>query len=146
MDDTKLWLIGALALVLVVAALIWVLRQRADAAPSVTSHEYGAPEVTVTGQSGASGLTFGGEAADDVVVDQTVPLSRLGGAGWRDGGGAPPTTTTTTDAYAGVSRSWADDETGLAPEPTLEHHVEVDNTGPRPPVDDERDRERGGHW
>ncbi|MEO7268605.1 MAG: hypothetical protein ABIW49_05305 [Knoellia sp.] len=139
MDDTKLWLIGALALVIVVAALIWVLRQRGDTTPSVSPHDYGAPEVTVTGLSGTSALTFGGDASDDV-VDQTVPRSRLGGAGWRDGDSAPPQKT--TDAYAAESRSWDDDESTVAPEPTLEHHVEVDNTAPRPPVEDER----GGHW
>ena len=141
MADTKLWLIGALALVIVVAALIWVLRQRGDATASVSPHDYGAPEVTVTGQSGASGLTFGGDATDDVEA-QTVPLSRLGGAGWRDGGGVAPHT---TDAYAGESRSWEKDESAVVPEPAYEHHVEVDNTGPRPPLD-EKDRERGGHW
>ncbi|MFC7487103.1 hypothetical protein ACOCJ7_00830 [Knoellia sp. CPCC 206453] len=139
MDDTKLWLIGALALVIVVAALIWVLRQRGEATSSVSPHDYGAPEVTVTGQSGASGLTFGGGESDDVVVDQTVPRSRLGGAGWRDGDTVPPQKT--TDAYAGESRSWDHDESAIAPEPAQEHHVEVDNTGPRPPTD-----ERGGHW
>lgn len=143
MDDTKLWLIGALALVIVVAALIWVLRQRGEATPSVSPHDYGSPEVTVTGQSGTGGLTFGGDVSDDAVVDQTVPRSRLGGAGWRDGDSAPPEKT--TDAYAGESRSWDNDESAIAPEPTLDHHVEVDDTGPRPPLD-ERDRERGGHW
>ncbi|EAQ00659.1 acyl-CoA synthase [Janibacter sp. HTCC2649] len=143
MDDTKLWLIGALALVIVVAALIWVLRQRGGADTSVSPHDYGAPEVTVTGQSGASGLTFGGSAADDAVLDQTVPLSRLGGAGWRDGSGVPPQQA--TDGYAGESRSWGDDESAVVPEQAYEHHVEVDNTGPRPPLD-EGDRERGGHW
>jgi hypothetical protein len=139
MDDTKLWLIGALALVIVVAALIWVLRQRGDATPSVSPHDYGAPEVTVTGQTGSSALTFGGDASDDAVVDQTVPRSRLGGAGWRDGDGVPPQKT--TDAYAGESRSWDDDESAIVPEPALEHHVEVDHTVPRPQLD-----ERGGHW
>lgn len=143
MDDTKLWLIGALALVIVVAALIWVLRQRGDAAEPV-SYDFGAPEVTATGQAGVGGVTFGDATADDSVVDQTVPLSRLGGAGWRDGGAVA--SETTTDAYAAESRSWADDESAAAPESTLDHHVEVDNTGPRPVIDDELDRERGGHW
>lgn len=142
MDDTKLWVIGALALVIVVAALIWVLRHRDDAAAPVAHHDYGAPEVTLTGQAGATGLTFGSEGGD--AVDQTVPLSRLGGAGWRDGGGVP--VDTTTSAYAGESRSWGEDESVVASEPVLEHHVEVDDTMPRPPVDEELDRERGGHW
>lgn len=143
MDGTGLWIVGALALVIVVAALIWVLR-RGDTAQSAGSPDYGAPEVTLTGQPGASAVTFGGDSTQDTIVDQTVPLSRLGGAGWRDGGGAPAEKT--SDAYAVESRSWGDDESVIASEPTLEHHVEVDNTGPRPAVEDDIDRERGGHW
>lgn len=141
MDGTKLWLVGALALVIVLAALIWVLRQRTGASESVP-RDYAPPEVTAAGQSVASGVTFGGDIEDDV-VDQTVPLSRLGGAGWRDGGGVAPQTT--TDAYAAGSPSWADDESEVSPQSTGEHHVEVDNTGPRPPLE-EGDRDRGGHW
>lgn len=144
MDDTKLWLIGALALVVVVAALVWVLRQRGDATASGSPHDYGTPEVTLTGQAGATGLTFGSDGSVADAVDQTVPRSRLGGAGWRDGGGLP--SGTTTDAYAVESRSWGDDESVVAPEPVLEHHVEVDPNGPRPSPDDDLDRERGGHW
>lgn len=142
MDGTRLWIVGALALVIVVAALIWVLR-RGDTAPSA-SPDYGAPEVTLTDQPGSSAVTFGGDSAQDSAVDQTVPLSRLGGAGWRDGGGVPPETT--SDAYAAESRSWGDDESVIASEPAVEHHVEVDNTGPRPAVEDDIDRQRGGHW
>lgn len=144
MDDTRLWVIGAIALAIVVAALIWVLRHRGDATASVSHHDYGAPEVTPTGHASANGVTFGGDATDDVVVDQTVPLSRLGGAGWRDGGGVP--VETTSEAYAVDSRSWGDDESAVAAEPAIEHHVEVDDTGPRPSLDDDVDRERGGHW
>lgn len=142
MDDTKLWLIGALALVIVVAALIWVLRHRGDATTSVSHHDYGTPEVQQAGQAGAGTLTFGSEPSE--IVDQTVPLSRLGGAGWRDGGVAPAETT--TDAYAGESRSWDDDQSPVGPDAGSEHHVEIDQTGPRPVIDEELDRERGGHW
>lgn len=143
MDGTKLWIVGALALVMIVAALIWVLRQRGDGTAPV-AHDYGAPEVTITGQAGVGGVTFGGDTADDVVVDQTVPLSRLGGAGWRDGGGLAPEQP--NDAYAVESRSWGEDESVVSPDPVLEHHVEVDDTGARPVIDDEVDRDRGGHW
>ncbi|WP_353952338.1 hypothetical protein V6K52_02515 [Knoellia sp. S7-12] len=144
MDDTKLWLIGALALVVVVAALVWVLRHRGDTTAPVSHHDYAAPEVTQAGVSGGRGLTFGSDGSDGSdAVDQTVPRSRLGGAGWRDGRGPGETT---TGAYAVESRSWGDDESVTAPEPALERHVEVDDTGPRPAVDEDRDRERGGHW
>lgn len=142
MDDTKLWLIGALALVIVVATLVWVLRHRGDATTPMPHHDYAAPEVTQAGLTGGRGLTFGSDGGD--AVGQTVPLSRLGGAGWRDGGDAP--VETTTGAYAVESRSWGDDESVTAPEPTFEHHVEVDDTGPRPVMDDDLDRKRGGHW
>ena len=129
-------------LVLVVAALVWVLRRRDDTAAAAPHHDYGAPEVMLTGQTDGGGLTFGRDGGG--TVDETVPRSRLGGAGWRDGDGdAGPTTTA---AYAGESRSWSDDESAIGPEPTLEHHVEVDDTGPRPSAGEDPDRERGGHW
>lgn len=142
MDDTRLWLIGALALVVVVAALIWVLRHRSDALSPATHHDYGAPEVTVTGQGDAGRVTHGGQG--DEAVDQTVPLSRLGGAGWRDGGGV--TAERTTDGYAGASRSWDDSESAAAPDRSLEHHVEVEPTDPRRAGGEDPDRDRGGQW
>lgn len=143
MEDAKLWIIGAATLVVIVAVLIWVLRQR-DVPGQQSPRDYGAPEVTLTGTAASTGLTFGSDVdAEDAVVDQTVPLSRLGGAGWRDGGGVPATTP--TDPHAGESPSWADDDFAGA-SPTDEHQVEVDQTGPRPTLDGEVDRERGGHW
>ena len=66
-------------------------------------------------------------ATDEVVVDQTVPLSRLGVAGWRDGTAVP--SDSTTDAYAGESPTWAEDESVDGTD-TYEPHVEVDQTIP----------------
>ncbi|MFC7490178.1 MULTISPECIES: hypothetical protein [unclassified Knoellia] len=141
MDDAMLWIVGGLALVVVVAALVWVLRHLGDPTTAVSAHDYGTPEVTLAEQNDGGGLTFGRDGGD--AVDQTVPRSRLGGAGWRDGEGVPEGTT--TDAYAGGSSSW-DDESAVAPDPAFEHQVEVDTTEPRPRVDEDVDRERGGHW
>lgn len=147
MDEPKLWIVGVAALVLVVSALIWVLRQRSDTTSPAAHHDYRAPEVMdgVGAQAArGSGMTFGSASAtDDVVVDQTVPLSRLGGAGWRDGTAVP--SDSTTDAYAGESPTWAEDES-VGGTDTYEPHVEVDQTIPRSAVGDEDDRERGGHW
>lgn len=144
MDEPKLWIVGGVALLLVVSALIWVLRSRADAPAHVPTPGYGAPEVTLTGTARASGLTFGSNVAEDeLVVDETVPLSRLGGAGWRDGGAVPKQTT--TDAYAVESPSWADDEPASSCA-AYEPQVEVDQTIPRSALSDDVDRDRGGHW
>lgn len=141
-----LWIVGVLAIVLVVAALAWVLRQRAGAAPA-DPHGYEAPSVTPTDGRARPGVTFGGtDAVDDVPVDQTVPLSRLGGAGWRDGGGGRDEST--TDAYAATAGTWAEPETTVDgdADPAQEHHVTVDDAGARPVVGGEADERRGGHW
>lgn len=144
MDDSVLWLVGALALVVVVAAFVWVLRHREDA--SVPEHHgYDTPQVTETGRRSPGVVSFGtDEPADDAPVDQTVPLSRLGGAGWRDGGAVAEATT--TDAYAGPSPSWAEEPSVDASDSPLDHHVAVDATEPSTGVDEELDRRRGGHW
>ncbi len=144
MDDSLLWLVGAVALVVVVAAFVWVLRHRDDAtAPEL--HGYEPPEVTGTGERGRSDITFGAEpSVEQAPIDQTVPLSRLGGAGWRDGGDAPAAGT--TDSYAGQSPSWAEEPSVDASDSPLEHHVAVDATESSPAVDEELDRRRGGHW
>lgn len=139
-----LWLVGAVALVVVVAAFVWVLRHRDDAALP-EHHPYDAPEVRQDGRPGQSAITFGDDDSwGDSPIDQTVPLSRLGGAGWRDGGGLP--VETTTDPYAGDAPSWVPDESAGAEDAPLDHHVAVDDTGARPVVDEELDRRRGGHW
>ncbi|CAN7214959.1 hypothetical protein [Knoellia sp. LjRoot47] len=143
MDDSVLWLVGAVALVVVVAALIWVLRTRGGSAAPV-HHGYEAPEVTETGQRGRSDVTFGGTDDTDAPIDQTVPRSRLGGAGWRDRTDAP--VTRTTDSYAGESPSWADESSADGSDSPLEHHVAVDPTDADRGVDEELDRRRGGHW
>ena len=138
-----LWLVGALALVVVVAAFVWVLRHRDDAA-APAHHAYETPTVTEP-EGGRSALTFGSDRpTDDAPIDQTVPLSRLGGAGWRDGGAAPEGGT--TEAYAGTSRSWAEEPGADTSDSPLEHHVEVDATVARSDVAEDRDRRRGGHW
>ena len=146
MENSALWIVGAVALVVVVAAFVWVLRHRDDAtAPE--HHHYAAPEVTgaeVTGPSDATdgASTFGG--AGDAAVDETVPLSRLGGAGWRDGGAAPQTRT--TDSYAVGSPTWAEDPSADAADSPLEHHVAVESSQTGGAADAELDRRRGGHW
>lgn len=143
MDDSLLWLVGAVALVAVVAAFVWVLRHRDDAALP-EHHVYEAPEVSLSGRPGQSGITFGDDTHGDAPIDQTVPLSRLGGAGWRDGGGLP--VETTTGPYAGDAPSRVPDESAVADDLALDHHVAVDDTVSRPVVDEELDRRRGGHW
>lgn len=144
MNEAKLWIVGAAALVLVVSALVWVLRQRGDTEDPAPLTGYRPPEVLDARVSRGSGVTFGSDSAQDAaVVDQTIPLSRLGGAGWRDGTDVP--TEPTTDAYAGLSPTWAEDESADRPN-TDEPHVEVDQTIPRSALRDEVDRERGGHW
>ncbi len=147
MDDSVLWLVGAAALVVVVAALVWVLRHREDAALP-EHHGYDTPEVTASDRGGRGSVTFGAddthETSDAIPIDQTVPLSRLGGAGWRDGGGAPEGRT--TDAYAGSSPTWGEDPTADGPDSPPDHHVSVDRSEPSPAVDEELDRRRGGHW
>ena len=82
-DEVLLWLVVALALVVVVGAFVWVLRHRDDAARVEAAHSYEAPEVTTTGGRAPTAMSFGAVDGDDA-VDETVPLSRLGGAGWRD--------------------------------------------------------------
>ena len=141
MDEPKLWIVGAAALVLIVAALAWVLRQRGEGSGPAPHPHYDAPQVMEGQGAGATGLTFGDDP--DRGIDSTVPLSRLGGAGWRDGTPVPPEPT--TDAYAGQFPSWAEDESSAATDPT-EPQVEVDSTVPRSALDEEADRERGGHW
>ncbi|KGN30916.1 hypothetical protein N802_05830 [Knoellia sinensis KCTC 19936] len=144
MDDSMVWLIGAVAFVIVIAAFVWVLRHR-DVTSLPEHHTYETPEITLTGTQ-SSGVTFGSSADEGVVdepLDETVPLSRLGGAGWRDGG-APPVQQT-TDAYAVESPSWVDDGSSAEWDGDEHPHVTVDDTGPRPLLD-EIDRERGGHW
>lgn len=144
MENSLLWLVGAAALVVVVAAFVWVLRHRDDAS-APAHHGYGAPEVTETGGRGRSDVTFGAdESVVEAGIDQTVPLSRLGGAGWRDGSDVPAART--TDAYAGQSPSWAEEPSADTPGFPLEHHVAVDATESSPAVDEELDRRRGGHW
>lgn len=139
-----LWLVGAVALVVVVAAFVWVLRHREDAALP-EHHHYDAPEVNQDGRPGQSAVTFGdADLSGDAPVDQTVPLSRLGGAGWRDGGAVPAERT--TDPYAGESPPWVLDEAVGVDDAAPDHHVAVDDTDVRPVVDEELDRRRGGHW
>lgn len=142
-----LWIVGGLAVALVVAALVWVVLRRRDLRPLEEPHAYAAPAVTEPGRQGRSGVTFGGsEPVDDTVVDETVPRSRLGGAGWRDGGG--PGAETTTDSYAASARTWAEPESDAETvrEPDAEHHVRVDDAGARPVVGSAEDERRGGHW
>lgn len=84
-------------------------------------------------------------------MDETVPLSRLGGAGWRDR--TDPPIERTTDLYADQSPTWAESDPWAVQDSGLEsesaagsaRQVSVDDTGPRPRTD-ELDRERGGHW
>ncbi|WP_404380056.1 hypothetical protein LL946_09590 [Knoellia locipacati] len=145
MDDSVLWLVGAVALVVVVAALVWVLRHREDAALP-EHHGYDAPEVDASDRGGRGNVTFGADdtAEPTATVDQTVPLSRLGGAGWRDGGAAPEGRT--TDAYAGSSPTRGEDPSAEGSDVPLDHHVSIDQSDPNPAVDEELDRRRGGHW
>lgn len=143
-DDSLLWLVGAVAFMVVVAAFVWVLRHRDDAALP-EHHSYEAPEITLTGRPGQSGITFGSdEPGSDEAIDQTIPLSFLGGAGRRDAGGFP--TDTTTDSYAGASPSLPEEPSVVADDSPRDHHVAVDDTGPRPVEADDLDRRRGGHW
>lgn len=141
-----LWIVGALAILLVLTALALVLRRRGGDAPAYP-HGYAATSVTPTGGHGRSGVTFGGTGpVDDVPIDQTVPLSRLGGAGWRDGSGGR--VESTTDAYAGTAGTWAEPETGVDGDaaPAHEPQVTVDDAGARPVVDGKANERRGGHW
>lgn len=143
-DETVLWLVGAVTLLVVVGAFVWVMRLRDDAALP-EHHSYDAPEVTLAERPGRSGITFGHDAAvADEAIDQTIPLSGLGGAGWRDSGGQAPETT--TDPYAGAAPSWAEEPSADTSDSPLDHHVAVDDTVPRPTDADELDRRRGGHW
>ena len=141
MENSALWIVGVVALVVVVAAFVWVLRHREDAAVP-EHHHYAAPEVTGSGERADATPAFG--SADDAPVDETVPLSRLGGAGWRDGGAVPQTHT--TDSYAVGSPTWAEDPSADATDSPLEHHVSVESSGEGGEADDELDRRRGGHW
>jgi hypothetical protein len=141
MDEPKLWIVGAAAVVLIVAALVWVLRQRGEGSRPAPHPRYDAPQVMEGRAAGATGLTFGEDAGGG--IDSTVPLSRLGGAGWRDGGGVPPEPT--TDTYAGRFPSSGEDESSAASD-TSGPQVEVDATIPRSALGTEADRERGGHW
>ncbi|GGB76687.1 hypothetical protein N798_02200 [Knoellia flava TL1] len=141
MENSALWVVGVVALAVVVAAFVWVLRHRDDAAVP-EHHHYAAPEVTGSGGSSEGVSTFGG--VGDAPVDETVPLSRLGGAGWRDGGAVPQTHT--TDSYAVGSPTWAEDPSADATDSPLEHHVSVESSGEGGEADDELDRRRGGHW
>lgn len=141
MENSALWIVGSLALVVVVAAFVWVLRHRDDASLP-EHHDYSAPEVTDTGRLDDGPGSFG--SAADAPVDETVPLSRLGGAGWRDGGGAPESPT--TDAYAGGSPTWAEDPSVDLTDSPVEHHVSVEHDEADEGVDAELDRRRGGHW
>jgi hypothetical protein len=148
MDDTMLWVVGAVAFAVVVAAFVWVLRHRDDVAPEDHLQAYAAPAVTETGSPGRGGVIVGGSQPvdDTTAVDETVPLSRLGGAGWRDAGEADPTTT--TQAYADPTGTWADGESDpdTLPGVASEQHVRVDDAGARPVVDQADDERRGGHW
>ncbi|KGN37314.1 hypothetical protein [Knoellia subterranea] len=155
MKDTMLWLVGGAAFAVVVAAFVWVLRHRDDAA-APEHHSYDAPEVTITGEQRRSALAFGATEVEEP-VDETVPLSRLGGAGWRDGGGleTPPTT-----GYAGQSRSRDSSSAAVVPErdvvPGADVAADLDTAPTRHVMVDEQvadrtdqeavDRERGGHW
>ena len=144
-----LWIVGAIAVVLVVAALVWVLRQRSDSGSADQQHAYAAPAVTESGEQGRSAAIFdSSELGADTAVDQTVPLSRLGGAGWRDGGGVGAETT--TDAYAASAGTWAEPESDSESvlDPASEHHDTGDDTGARPFTGDDADADdrRGGHW
>jgi len=141
MENSALWVVGAVALVVVVAAFVWVLRHRDDATVP-EHHHYAPPEVTASGDPADGAPAFG--SAGDAAVDETVPLSRLGGAGWRDGGAEPPSRT--TDTYAVGSPTWAEDPSADATDSPLEHHVAVESTDAGGPADDELDRRRGGHW
>ena len=141
MENSALWIVGAVALVVVVAAFVWVLRRRDDAtAPE--HHHYAAPEVTGSAEAADAAPAFG--SSNDAPVDETVPLSRLGGAGWRDGGAVPPTQT--TDTYAVGSPTWAEDPSADASDSPLEHHVAVESSETGGEADDDLDRRRGGHW
>ena len=133
-----LWVVGAIAFAVVLAAFVWVLRHRDDVGPEDHLRAYAAPAVTETGTRGHGGVVVGGSQPvdDTTVVDETVPLSRLGGAGWRDGGG--PDRTTTTQAYAVPAGTWADGGS--------EQHVRVDDAGAPPATDLPADERRGGHW
>ncbi|MFW5472775.1 hypothetical protein ACOCJ5_05665 [Knoellia sp. CPCC 206450] len=141
MENSALWIVGAVALVVVLAAFVWVLRHRDDAAVP-EHHHYGAPEVTGSGDSSDGVSTFG--STDDAPVDETVPLSRLGGPGWRDGGAVPATQT--TDTYAVGSPTWAEDPSVDVTDSSVEHHVSVESSETREAADEELDRRRGGHW
>lgn len=142
-----LWIVGGIAVAVVVAALVWVLRQRGDTGSPMDPHHYEAPAVTGTRTGGRSSVSFGGsEPVDDDAVDRTVPRSRLGGAGWRDGdadGDVP-----TADTYAARAETW--DEPGSAAgtvhDSVSEPHVTVHDAGERPVVGDAADERRGGHW
>ena len=143
-----LWIVGGVALALVLAAFVWVLRHRADTrAAAEQAHHYEAPAVIQPGTGGRSSVIFGSnESVDDVAVDQTVPRSRLGGAGGRDGGGAG--VGTTTDAYAASAGTWAEpgSDSDTVHDPLSEPHVTVDDPGERPVAGGEADERRGGHW
>ena len=51
-----LWVVGALAFAVVVAALVWVLRHRDDVAPEDHLQAYAAPAVTETGSPSRGGV------------------------------------------------------------------------------------------
>ena len=142
-----LWIVGGIAIAVIVAALIWVLRHRGDAAAPVDPHHYDAPAVTHPGTGGRSSVSFGtDEPVDDVAVDQTVPLSRLGGAGWRDDGGAR--VGASTDAYAASAGTWGepDSDAQTVHDPVSDPSVTVHDAGERPVAGGEADERRGGHW
>ncbi len=144
MDDSVLWIVGAIAVAVVVAALVWVLRHRGHASPE-HPHHYEAPAVTQRGTGGRSSVIFGGSGPlDDDAVDRTVPLSRLGGAGWRDGGGVEGGTT--TDAYAASAGTWAEPHPDGGSVHVSDPHVTVHDAGERRVTVDEADERRGGHW
>lgn len=143
MENSALWIVGVVALVVVVAAFVWVLRHRGDASLP-EHHHYSAPEVTAASDPADAVPAFG--SAADAPVDETVPLSRLGGAGWRDGGAVPPPQPRTTDTYAVGSPTWAEDPSADATDSPLEHHVAVESSEDGGAADEELDRRRGGHW
>ncbi|MFW5470816.1 hypothetical protein ACOCJ4_12305 [Knoellia sp. CPCC 206435] len=148
MDDTMLWVVGVIGFGVVLAALVWVLRHRDHVAPEDHLRAYAAPAVTGTGTPGRGGAIVGGSQPvdDTTVVDETVPLSRLGGAGWRDGGEPDPTPT--THAYAVPAEPWVDGQPGsdTLPGATPQQHVRVDDADVRPVADQVADERRGGHW
>jgi hypothetical protein len=147
MDDAMLWIVGGIALAVVVTALVWVLRHRGGTGPQEHPHHYATPAVTHSGTGGRSSVIFGGnEPVDDVAADRTVPLSRRGGAGWRDGGGAD--VGTPFDAYAANAGTWGGPESDAESvhDPVSDPHVTVHDAGERPVAGDEADERRGGHW